>query len=516
MLQSDIIDFLMKPSAFDLPVSEKIDRFDTHISVVFLAGKYAYKLKRAIRLPFVDFRHLEDRKKYCQLELEVNQAGAPGMYMGLAAVTQKNGRLSLNGDGDVVEWLVRMKRFDQADLFDHLCDEGKLDSNHMDRLCDHLIEVYEHSRSDHVFGGAEGMIRAFDGHYKAIENCPSHILPADQVARLKARVAEEIEEQTPLLDDRQETGFVRHCHGDLHLRNICFFEGKIALFDAIEFEPDFAIIDLLYDLSFLIMDLCHRNKAGLANDVFNRYLGRTGDLTGAHLLNLFLVSRAAIRTHVNAVASANQADVATRLSWERDARCYLDEALAYLKPAKPVLIAVGGLSGSGKSVLAKTLAPSVGKKPGAFIARTDMIRKRLMGVKPQEKLGPEGYTKGVTSHTYNTLYVEMRLALHAGYSVIVDGVFAKEEEREALDATALAMGVPFVGLWLDTDQNVLETRVAHRQGDVSDADVSVVRMQADYDVGSINWHHIDAGKSPNEVYQAARSILTEYMDFVSE
>lgn len=509
MRQSDVITFLGSTQAYGLADVQSVDRIDTHISVIFLAGEYAYKLKRAIRLPFVDFRSLTARHENCLKEIEVNEAGAPNLYIEVVPVTFQDGQLSLNGEGEVVDYVVKMHRFAQGQLFDSLCDAGQLDISAMEALTDHICTCYKKSAIDLELGGEDGIRRAFEGHYLAFDFCPPHVIDSEKVNILKERVKKALKDFGPLLGDRRQTGFVRHCHGDLHLRNICYHDDQIMLFDAIEFEPDFAVIDVMYDLSFLLMDLCHRGREDLANAVFNRYLGVTGDLTSLNLLGLFLSSRAAIRSHVNAVASQNQESDEARISWEEDSRVYLDEAIEFLGKEKPRLIAVGGLSGTGKSRLAKALAPTIGQRPGAYIARTDMIRKRLMGVSPNERLTEYAYSESVTKHTYNTLFVEIQFALHAGYSVIVDGVFAREEERSKLTDIARKMGVDFKGLWLEAPLDVLKSRVESRKNDPSDADSTVVDLQQNYDVGTLDWARLDASGAVEDIVSDARQIISK-------
>jgi uncharacterized protein len=508
--QNEIIGFLNDPKSYGLPADGVVERFDTHISIVFLVGDFAYKLKRAIALPFVDFRELKDRHDFCQIELEINRRTSPKMYEAVIPVTrQNNGTFSFNKEGEVVEWLVKMKRFDQADLFENLAQEGKLTISEMEQLCTHIVDFYMKAEIDIVHGGSSAMKRAFAGHYKAFDNCPDHVLSKDLIVQLQERIEDEIAKQKGLLQDRQKTGYVRHCHGDLHLRNICIFQGEITLFDAIEFEPDYAIIDIFYDFVFLLMDLCHRHLWHLANALMNRYLGLTGDVAALNLLPLFMASRSAIRTHVNAFASQNQLTDQDRLRFETNAQNYLDEALSYLKPVQAKLIVVGGLSGSGKSVLAQKIAPEIGRMPGAFIARTDLIRKRLMKTKPEEKLSEYGYLPDVTAHTYNTLYVEVRLALNAGQSVIVDGVFAKAEEREMLKNIAMALDVPLIGIWLECEQSILKERVRLRKNDPSDADETIVEKQSNYDLGEVAWTKIDTNQTIENIYEIACQIIKE-------
>jgi len=506
MQQRDVIDFLSRPTSYGLTADEKVQRLDTHISIVFLAGDYAYKLKRAIQLPFVDFRTLDSRKHFCALELEVNRAFSPNLYIDTVALTGGDG-LALGGKGEVVDWLVKMHRFDQSNLFDHLCEENKLEEDALLRLVDRVFECYERAKHDHSFGGLAGMQRAFEGHYLALDACPAHVFEQGEISDLKQHVSEALGMCGDLLEERRKNGLVRHCHGDLHLRNICFFNNEVTLFDAIEFEPDFAVIDILYDLSFLLMDLIHRGRPDFANLVLNRYLALSGDISGLKVLGVFLSSRATIRAHVSAVASKNQKTKSETEFLEKEARCYLQEGHRFLKKQRPVLIAIGGLSGCGKSVLAKGLAPHVGQAPGAFIARTDMIRKRVLGVKPWEKLSQDGYSRAATQRTYRQLYQEIEGALQSGYSVIVDGVFAKPEERHKLERLAEKMHVPFFGFWLSAPLDVLEQRVSNRRNDVSDADVSVVRMQAGYDIGKMDWKKLDASQDIESILEKSLFIL---------
>jgi len=507
MQQSDLITFLSTPTSYGLGKDVRIERQDTHISIVFLAGDFAFKLKRAIQLPFVDFRALSDRHDFCEKEMEVNRRLSPNLYIGLVAVTRDADGYHLDGPGEIVDWLVKMHRFDQSQLFDRLCEAGSLTTQTLLNLCEEIVTGYKKTTVDYDFGGLGGMRRAFDGHYLALDNCPPDVLPSDQVETLKEKVENEMVEVGDVLEHRRANGMVRHCHGDLHLRNICFFQDQVTLFDAIEFEPDYAVIDVLYDLSFLLMDLCHRGREDLASLVFNHYLALSGDMDGLKVLGLFLASRATIRTHVNAVASQNQENAEKRQTVEADARVYLGEALDYLSTSPARLVAIGGLSGSGKSVLARGLAPHLGHAPGAYVARTDMIRKRLLGVSPTTRLGEEAYTRALTQRTYEQLYHEVRQALGAGYCVIVDGVFARESERNKLERLAGELNVSFTGLWLSAPLPVLEQRVAQRRNDVSDAGVDVLRSQAGYDVGRIDWHTVEAGQDIETVLEKSRAIL---------
>jgi len=277
------------------------------------------------------------------------------------------------------------------------------------------------------------------------------------------------------------------------LRNICLVDGVPTLFDCIEFNDRIACIDVLYDLAFLLMDLDHRGLSALANAVLNRYFDLAGEAEGDLApLPLFLALRAEIRAHVGVAAAAAQPDEAKAAQQIEAARGYLVAALAYLRPATPRLIAIGGLSGTGKSTLAYGLAPTVGRPPGARVLRTDVLRKRLAGVAPETRLPDSAYGSDMTVRVYAALYAAAGEALAAGRPVIADAVFADPVERAAIAEVAARAGVPFTGLWLDAPPEVLEARVAARSGDASDATVAVLRRQLGYDIGRIDWTRVDA------------------------
>ena len=337
------------------------------------------------------------------------------------------------------------------------------------------------------------------------------MLDAGDAATLTRRSKEALAKLAHVLDRRRDRGRVRHCHGDLHLRNICLVDGRPTLFDGIEFNMAFATIDVLYDLAFLLMDLDHRGLRRLASIVFNRYLDVTGDgaeeAGGLRVTALFLSMRAAIRAHVDAAQAASLEDRDKARSRAEEARDYMRRAIDYLDPTPPRLIAVGGLSGSGKSRLARELAPFLGAAPGARVARTDAIRKRLAGVGLNERLGGDGYAQAMTERTYRAMAAEAAEALAAGQSAIADAVFASPDERLAIADVARAAGVPFQGLWLEAAPEVMAERVRKRRRNVSDADVAVLEKQLAYDLGAIEWRRIDSSGPREETLKTGLAAL---------
>jgi len=497
--QSEVVRFLSRPKTYGAAVTT-VDTVETHISVVFLAGTRAFKLKRAVKYPYLDFSTLELRRTYCEAEVAVNRRTAPSLYLGVVAIVRTaDGGLHLGGEGEIVDWLVEMLRFDEDTLFDRLAVSGGLDRHLMGALAETIARFHQAAEIVADADSRRGLRITVTGNAETFAEIGPGVFADGAVEALtQAQLAAIDGAAGDLLDARRAEGRVRHCHGDLHLRNICMIDGNPTLFDAIEFNRTFADIDVLYDLSFLLMDLEHRGLARLANIVFNRYLDVTADLGGLSCLGLFLSLRAAIRAHVEASTAARIDDRAQARSLLEEARAYLGMAQDALTPPAPVVIAVGGLSGSGKSRMARELAPYVGARPGARVARTDVLRKRLAGVDPLTRLDEKGYTREMTRKTYDAMYAETRRAIEQGHSAIADAVFANPRERKAIAGVAKDLGVPFHGLWLEAAPEVMAERVTGRKNNASDADASILARQLEYDLGAIAWTHIDSSGSGDQ------------------
>ncbi len=505
--QDEVIAFLSRPRAYGGGVSA-VERRETHVSVVFLAGDRAFKLKRAVRFPYLDFSTSALRRAACEAEVAVNRRTATGMYLGVVAVTrERGGGLRLGGDGAPVEWLVEMTRFDEDTLFDRLARLGALDRDAMEDLAEAVARLHGQAEARARGGGRAGMGVIVDGNAATFAECAEGVLDSAKVERLNRLTRRALDRCAALLDARRAAGRVRRCHGDLHLRNIFLLDGKPTLFDALEFNQALADIDVLYDLAFLLMDLDHRGPRRLASIALNRYLDITGDTAGLEALGLFLSVRAAIRSHVEAAAAAGRTKRSEAARLGAEARAYLDMALTYLAPPPPMLVAVGGFSGAGKSRLARELAPFLGAAPGARVVRSDVVRKRLAGVHALSRLGPEGYSAAMTERTYRTIFAEARTALEAGYAVIADAVFARPGQRRAIAAIAARARVPFHGLWLEAPLEVRERRVTVRRRNVSDADAGLVRAQAAYGMGEIDWDRIDSSGPREETLGKGRALI---------
>lgn len=513
MGQEEVLALLARPETYG-PGVASVERIDTHISAVFLAGDRAYKCKRAVTLPFLDFTRLADRRRFCERELAVNRIAAPDLYLGLAPVLRRrDGTLALGavgslGDGgEPIEWLVTMRRFDQAAVFDRLARQGALTHDHMRLLGAAVARFHAKAEPAPTRGGAAAMKAVVLGNRAAFRPFVPEVLAAAEVEAAVGGLLAAVERCAGLLDARRDRGMVRRCHGDLHLRNICQFEGRPTLFDAIEFNDDFAVIDIAYDLAFLLMDFEGLGLRPLGNAAFNCYQDYMADTEALAALPAFLSLRAMIRAHVSAAMAAAQSDPIRAAGLRDEARRDLGLALAFLAPSAPLLVAVGGLSGSGKSRLARGLAPSLGPAPGALVVRSDVVRKRLMGVDPYCRLDPAAYTAEASRRTYEAVYAEAAAALAAGHAVIVDAVMARPDERAAVEGLAQAAGVPFHGFWLDAPAQVLAKRVGKRTGDVSDATDAVVAAQLGYDLGDLAWPRLSTQGAKEETLALALALV---------
>ena len=511
--QSEVIAFLSDVAAYaGRGLAGTVARIDTHISHVFLVGDRVFKLKRAVKFPYLDFSSEPKRRAAAAAELTLNRRTAPELYLGLVVVARAaDGGLALTDGGSTaaVDWLVEMRRFEQADVLDRMALDGRLSPALMVSVAEAVASFHAEAKVRRDLGGSDGLRHATEGIRGAFAESPEGLFEPAAVAALLAASAAAIERHAGLLDARRADGFVRHCHGDLHLRNIALVADRPVLFDCIEFSEEIATVDVLYDLAFLLMDLWHRGLRAHANAAFNRYLEITSDRGGLAALPLFLGSRAAIRAHVTATTAGGTEDAGARKRLGADAREYLKLARAFLAPPAPTLVAVGGLSGTGKTTLARGLAPDLPPAPGALVLRSDVIRKEIAGVDPLTRLGDDGYTAEMTEATYDAIDERARAALAAGHSVVADAVNARPEDRAALEAIAADAGTAFAGVWLEAPLKVLEARVSARSGDASDADAAIVRAAIDWDTGPIAWPRIEASGSPDDVLARARAALGE-------
>ncbi len=508
--QSIVIEFLSQPGSYgsgrDPAQITDVQVITTHASVIFLAGAYAYKLKRAVTYSYLDYSTVAQRQQACAEELRLNRRTAPTLYLDIWPIHRgPDGRLSLKGSGDVVDWVVVMRRFPQENLFSALVDHHLLTNPLLNHLTDRIVTFHDTAEVDRGFGGAAGVTAVIDINDENLRRTLTDPESARKIDALLDATMAAWRQYRPLLDQRRDDGRVRQCHGDLHLGNICLVDGTPTLFDCIEFSRLISCIDVLYDLAFLLMDLRHRGLTRQAGQVFNRYLDLTRDDDGLPLMPLFMSLRAAVRAHVTA-AAAGPAQDGSKLA---EAKVYLDLALELLQPKPVRLIAIGGLSGSGKSSVAAALAGEFGSGAGARVLRSDVVRKQLFNVAPEQPLTSEAYRPEVSSEVYRELLRRAGDVLRGGQSVIIDSVAARPAERDSMSALAAELGVGFSGIWLDVAGETMLQRVAERGKDASDANAAVVEQQLGYDLGPMAWHRLDANGARGAVVDAVRDYLKD-------
>ncbi len=469
----------------------------THISIVVIGRSRAFKLKRAVRFPYLDFSTPERRLAFCEREVALNRRTAPELYLGVRRIARAPDRsLVFDGDGPLVDAVVEMRRFDEAELLDQLAAAGRLTAPMMERLAERIAAFHDAAETDAAAGGAAAMARVVDLSEASLRQTPPASGP--EIDALIGRLRDSLSALGGLLDARRAQGKVRRCHGDLTLRNICLLDGAPTPFDCIEFSDEIATIDVLYDLAFLLMDLAHAGAPELANLALNRYLDRRDETDGLPLLPFFQASRAAIRAYVGAAQAKPE-----------EARAYFDLAGRLLTPGVALVVAIGGYSGSGKSSVAARLAPRLRPAPGARILNSDRLRKRLFGAAPTDRLPQAAYAPEVSQRVYGEMFAAAQRTAGRGWPVIVDAVLDRPQDREALERLAWEAGVPFLGFWLDADVESRAARVDARVNDVSDATRAVVLAQMARDPGEIGWTRIDARSTEEAASVIAKNLAAQ-------
>ncbi len=502
--QDKVIAFLSDPASYGL--DQPVSMIRTHAACLFLAGSKAYKIKQAVRYSYLDFSTLEKRHAVLARELALNRPAAPQIYGDLVAVTrQADGNLALGGSGQPMEWVLVMNRFPADQELSQIAARGELDAPLAASLGKQIAQYHDKTPVDRQYEPT-GLIGEILEELALEFGQMQGDFPKDLVAGFNRDASAAFATHKAVLADRGAKGFVRRAHGDLHLRNIVCLDDVPVPFDALEFDEKLGTMDVLYDLAFLIMDLLHNGHPEAANVVLNRYLyhaKNAAHLTGLAVLPLFLAIRAAIRAMV-AVQAGHLQSRATKLA---EAVAYLKRARGFLTPEQPSLVAIGGLSGTGKSTLAAHLAPFLGAAPGAIHLRSDLERKAMFNTDEFDHLPSEAYREEVSKKIYLAMEAKARLALQAGHSVILDAVHMTTDQRGRVDQLAASLAVPFQGVWLTADVQTLVKRVDARRRDASDADAKVVRSQATADTGKITWQVFNADQPLDRLAAAVTSAI---------
>jgi uncharacterized protein len=472
---------------------QPVEHVETHAAHVFLVGDRAFKIKKDVTLPYLDFSTVEKRHAALAAELEINRLFTPDIYLRLGEV--------------LGEPVLVMRRFPANALLAWQAGHGGIDTGLAAKLAvmvagSHANAPRRDVRGSDIMTGLGAQLS------QAFIDSPDIFRPADTL-EFHALYEAALRCDRQLLSDRGERGLVLRCHGDVHCGNIFLEDGEPRLFDAIEFSEKIATIDVLYDLAFLLMDLWSSGETAAANIVLNRYLHlrrREEDLSGLSLLPLFLSTRAGVRALVTADL-AHELALKNSMKERSQALDWFRSSVEYLKVSPPMLLCIGGLSGSGKSTAASALAPRLGAAPGAVHVRSDIERKVLAGVPETERLPTASYSRQTAFEVYAACLDRAQRALAAGHSVVLDAVFAQAEEREAAAAAARRNRAHFAAVWLDAPAEALAARVAARRSDASDATPGVVDAQLRYDLGALDWPRVDAGGTPAETLARLRGTV---------
>ncbi|MFQ3584031.1 MAG: AAA family ATPase, partial [Cyanobacteriota bacterium] len=427
-----LIQAMLDPAFYPHPVQAPIQLIQTHISYILLTGDYAYKVKKPLDFGFLNFTTLQQRQHFCQEELRMNQRGAPGLYLEVLPITQANGHFQLNGlpgSGDCVEYALKMRQFPQESLLSNLFARGELTSALMEELGRVVAAFHAQTETnDYIrsFGQPERIREAFDENYRQTQRYIGGPQTVQQYQETQAYTDRFFAERRDLFQQRLDQDRIRECHGDLHLRNICLWEGKLFLFDCIEFNEPFRFVDVMYDVSYAVMDLdaCHRPDLG--NAYLNTYLEETGDWEGLKVLPIYLNRQAYVRAKVTSFL-LDDPTAAEDIKAEafKTAAQYYRLAWEYTCPKQGQLLIMSGLSGSGKSTVARYLA----RQKGAIHIRSDAVRKHLAGIPLRERGGPQVYTPEMTAKTYQRLVQLGTELAQEGYTVILDAKFDRQDLR---------------------------------------------------------------------------------------
>lgn len=472
-----LIQKMLQPGFYPHPVTEPIELIQTHVSYVLLTGDYAYKLKKSVNFGFLDFSTLEKRQHFCAEELRLNQRGAPELYVEVLPITQVENQFQLDGTGQPVEYALKMHSFPQEALLITMFELGLLDETSMEELGRVVAQYHAKAQTNdyiRTFGEVPQVRAAIDENYEQTKKYIGGPQTQAQFEETKQYTDAFFEEQSHLFASRIENNQIRECHGDLHLRNICLWQDKVLLFDCIEFNEEFRFVDVMYDVAFTVMDLEARQRPDLGNAFLNTYVEQTGDWEGLQVLPLYLSRQAYVRAKVNSfLLDDPTVPAAIKEEAAATAAHYYQLAWHYTKPRQGKLILMSGLSGSGKSTVARQLA----RQLGAIHIRSDAVRKHLGGIGLQERGRDHLYTTEMTKKTYERLLLLGIMLASQGFPVILDAKYDRASLRTEAIAASKLHQIPLQILYCTAPLEVVRARLASRTGDIADATVDLLEAQ---------------------------------------
>ena len=480
--QARLLAALSRPTVFG-PDCTRVERLETHISCVFLTGHYAYKIKKAVDFGFLDFTTLAARRFFCEEELRLNRRLAPTLYLDVVPITGSVEAPVLRGDGPALEYAVKMCEFPQDALASRILARGELSPADIDALAGKVADFHEASGvapGDGAFGSPDAILHVVRQNFAQIRPLLATATERDELEELRAWTEREHTARGGAFLRRRNAGFIRECHGDLHLDNIARVDGELTIFDCIEFNAAMRCIDVMSEVAFTVMDLHYRGRTDLARRFLNAYLERTGDYAGLTVLHFYLVYRALVRAKIARLRATQLEAGARRSASLAEYRAYATLARMYAQTTRPGLVITHGLAGCGKTTLSQAWLETI----GAVRIRSDVERKRLQGLTAFER-GRNGidrglYTASSTEATYRQLAVLAREVVGAGLVALVDATFLKRWQRDLFRDLAIELGVAFVIVDCAARDATLRARIARRAtsaSDASDADLAVLDHQ---------------------------------------
>jgi len=508
--QTDIINALSCPKTYGKSV-DKVSVRRSHIALIFFAGEYVYKLKRAVMYPGIDFSTPEKRKLACIAEMKRSTVYAPHLIVGVKPVRRlKNGTIKIGGNaGEEIDTVIVEKRLPNNAILSFKLPADDFDRFEAMDLAEHLADLHTKAKTFHTKWGVD-VIKNIILENESILACFPSCVDLTQLNTLTRHSLEILHKNESLIKFRQKSGHVKKCHGDLLLSNIAYFEGKFLFFSPIEYNDSLDCIDTLYDLAFLTMDLEARGLRRIANVLFNHYMSYMNDIEGFPLMGLYqsmrAISRAAVCAKTSALLEGNEKQHAVEQT-----KKYFELARHFLIDFKPTLIACGGLSGSGKSRVARRIGGLMNPAPGAVILRDDVVKKQITGLALHQRFDKTTDTPAFEKVVYEVLRQQATCALCAGSTVILDALFHNEYERLATEKLAESLGIPFIGLWMDAPLNIRTNRIKSRGQKASDIRKEAEpECQLSLETGNITWHIINTDMPKEETVQQAIGVLKKY------
>ena len=503
---------MLNADVYDHPVSN-IELIETHISWVVLTGQYAYKIKKPVNFGFLNFSTLEKRKKYCEQELQLNRRLAPDIYLNVVPISGTIDKPRIASSNIAFEYAVKMRQFPQSAQLDNMLEAGELENTHIDAIASMVASFHQNTAvaaKNTSFGSPENILKPVAENFEQISKILDSNTDDNKLDQIKQWSIAEYERLKPILIQRKQQGFIRECHGDMHLRNLVWLNNKAVAFDCIEFDENFRWIDVISEITFLMMDLQDRQQPRLANLLLNVYLEKTGDYEGIQVLSFYLCYRAMVRAKVE-ILRITQTSEESNTENLSEYQTYIELAFQYTQPIKQKLIIMRGLSASGKSTVSQQLL----EYTGAIRIRSDVERKRLFDIslpdvendasqklKQAQGINIGLYSKEASAQTYNKLLQLSSVILSAGHSALIDAAFLERHQREPFQKLASQVvakrlfnyklsntdtkisgkplksrGVSFVIIEVSASFDVLRQRIIERKNDVSDADLNVLENQ---------------------------------------